>query len=123
MAEASFSQEQFSCPVCLNLLNDPVAIPCGHSYCKICITCCWDQEDEKGVYSCPQCRETFNSRPALNKNTLLAEVVEQLKKTKLQAAVSARPKDVESDICTGRKSKKGKKTAGKKHQVCLNFAS
>ncbi|XP_067265381.1 tripartite motif-containing protein 16-like protein [Chanodichthys erythropterus] len=119
MAEASFSQEQFSCPVCLDLLNDPVAIPCGHSFCKSCITCCWDQEDQKEAYSCPQCRQTFTSRPALNKNTLLAEVVEQLKKTKLQADVPAGPEDVESDICTGRKHKKEKKTSGKKHLMIL----
>uniref|UniRef100_A0A8C2BZK2 RING-type domain-containing protein n=1 Tax=Cyprinus carpio TaxID=7962 RepID=A0A8C2BZK2_CYPCA len=91
------------CPVCLDLLKDPVAIPCGHSYCMSCITECWDQKDQKGVYSCPQCRQTFTPRPALNKNTILAEVVEQLKKTKLQAG----PENVESDICTRRKRKSG----------------
>ncbi|XP_042619093.1 E3 ubiquitin-protein ligase TRIM11-like isoform X3 [Cyprinus carpio] len=101
MAEVSFSQDQFSCPVCLDLLKDPVAIPCGHSYCMSCITECWDQKDQKGVYSCPQCRQTFTPRPALNKNTILAEVVEQLKKTKLQAG----PENVESDVCTRRKCK------------------
>ncbi|KTG07419.1 hypothetical protein cypCar_00045956, partial [Cyprinus carpio] len=101
MAEVSFSQDQFSCPVCLDLLKDPVAIPCGHSYCMSCITECWDQKDQKGVYSCPQCRQTFTPRPALNKNTILADVVEQLKKTKLQAG----PENVESDICTRRKRK------------------
>ncbi|XP_016319656.1 E3 ubiquitin-protein ligase TRIM58-like [Sinocyclocheilus anshuiensis] len=101
MAETSFSQDQFSCAVCLDLLKDPVAIPCGHSYCMSCITSYWDQEDQKGVYSCPQCRQTFTPRPALNKNTMLTEVVEQLKKTKLQAG----PEDVESDVCTRRKRK------------------
>ncbi len=115
MAEASvFSVEQFLCPVCLDLLKDPVTIPCGHSYCMSCITDCWDQEDQKRVYSCPQCRQTFRSRPALTKNIMLAEVVEKLKKTKLTAAVPAGPGDVECDICTGRKHK-----AVKSCLVCL----
>uniref|UniRef100_A0A673MEI0 Tripartite motif-containing protein 16-like n=1 Tax=Sinocyclocheilus rhinocerous TaxID=307959 RepID=A0A673MEI0_9TELE len=110
-----FSQDQFSCAVCLDLLKDPVAIPCGHSYCMSCITSYWDQEDQKGVNSCPQCRQTFTPRPALNKNTMLTEVVEQLKKTKLQAAVPAGPEDVECDVCTVRKNK-----AVKSCLVCLN---
>ncbi|XP_050958985.1 tripartite motif-containing protein 16-like [Labeo rohita] len=115
MAEASvFSLEQFICPVCLDLLKDPVTIPCGHSYCMSCITDCWDQEDQKRVYSCPQCRKTFSPRPALSKNTMLAEVVEKLKKTKLKAAVPAGSGDVECDICTGRKHK-----AVKSCLVCL----
>ncbi|MCI4395692.1 hypothetical protein PGIGA_G00194840 [Pangasianodon gigas] len=114
MAEASisadqFSVDQFSCPVCLDLLQDPVTIPCGHSFCKVCINGCWDQEDQKGVYSCPQCRDTFTPRPVLRRNTMLAEVVEKLKKTELQAASPAHcyagPGDVECDFCTGRKHK------------------
>uniref|UniRef100_A0A8C1TX03 RING-type domain-containing protein n=1 Tax=Cyprinus carpio TaxID=7962 RepID=A0A8C1TX03_CYPCA len=44
MAEARVSQDEFLCSVCLDLLKDPVAIPCGHSYCKSCITDCWDQK-------------------------------------------------------------------------------
>ncbi len=102
------------CSVCLDLLKDPVAIPCGHSYCKICITDCWDQEDQMRVYSCPRCRQTFSSRPALATNVLLAEMLEKLKKTRLQTADSDAG-DVECDVCTGKKH-----TAVKSCLVCLN---
>ncbi|XP_036420062.1 tripartite motif-containing protein 16-like isoform X2 [Colossoma macropomum] len=111
MAEASISvdQDQFSCPVCLDLLKDPVTIHCGHSFCMVCINGCWDQEDQRGVYSCPQCRETFTLRPVLRRNNMLAEVLEKVKKTELQAAPPAHcyagPGDVECDFCTGRKRK------------------
>ncbi|XP_050958150.1 tripartite motif-containing protein 16-like [Labeo rohita] len=104
MAEARFSQNEFMCPVCLDLLKDPVTIHCGHSYCKSCITDCWDQEDEKRVYSCPQCRQTFSPRPALAKNTVLAKVVEKLKTT-LTSDCYAGAGDVQCDVCTGRKYK------------------
>ncbi|MGH0125813.1 UNVERIFIED_CONTAM: hypothetical protein FKN15_060932 [Acipenser sinensis] len=108
MASNLWSEEQFICPVCLEILKNPVAIPCGHSYCMGCIKNYWDKTDHTGVYSCPQCRETFTPRPVLCKNTMLAEVVERLKKTGLNpppAQSYAGPGDVPCDFCTGRKLK------------------
>uniref|UniRef100_A0A4W5M398 B30.2/SPRY domain-containing protein n=1 Tax=Hucho hucho TaxID=62062 RepID=A0A4W5M398_9TELE len=76
------SMDSISCSICLDPLKDPVDY--------------WDQDNQKGVYSCPQCRQTFIPRPSL-------------KKTGLQAAPLAHcyagPGDVECDVCTGRKLK------------------
>ncbi|KAL7841115.1 hypothetical protein SRHO_G00248060 [Serrasalmus rhombeus] len=109
MASISEDQDQFSCSVCLDVLKDPVTVHCGHSFCMVCINDCWDQEDQKGVYSCPQCRETFTPRPVLRRNNVMAEMLEKLKKVDGRAASPAQcyagPGDVECDVCTGRKHK------------------
>ncbi|XP_058651180.1 tripartite motif-containing protein 16-like [Onychostoma macrolepis] len=117
MAEAriSVAQDQFICPICLDLFMDPVTIPCGHSYCMSCITSHWNQDHQMGIYSCPQCRKTFTPRPDLGKNVMIAEMVEKVKKTEPRDAVLAGPGDVKCDVCTGRKNK-----AVKSCLVCLN---
>ncbi|XP_061879692.1 finTRIM family, member 67 isoform X2 [Entelurus aequoreus] len=102
-------KDQFTCSVCLEVLKEPVTIPCGHSYCSDCIRSYWDQDDYLGVFVCPQCRQTFNPRPVLARSTLLADVVERFKQSGLQEASAgqsvAEADDVECDVCPERKNK------------------
>ncbi|XP_061774921.1 E3 ubiquitin-protein ligase TRIM11-like [Nerophis ophidion] len=80
MAAAAWSEEEtFVCSVCLESLNDPATLPCGHSYCLACIQRHWDKGDSKGQYRCPQCRQRFDPRPALAKSTVLVEAMEKLR--------------------------------------------
>ncbi|XP_063068688.1 E3 ubiquitin-protein ligase TRIM47-like [Engraulis encrasicolus] len=118
MAEALLEdQDTFRCSICLDPLRDPATIPCGHSYCMKCISGFWDQ---RGECSCPQCRETFTTRPVLKKNTILAELVEKMKKISESTASPTPPAqcaevgNVECDFCTETKLK-----AVKSCLVCL----
>ncbi|XP_062843763.1 E3 ubiquitin/ISG15 ligase TRIM25 isoform X2 [Trichomycterus rosablanca] len=104
-ATISVDEEHFSCPVCLEILRDPVTIPCGHSYCMGCIKGYWRKTEHKSGYSCPQCRKIFNPRPVLARNTVLAGVVEKLKEAAVQEISLARAGEVECDVCQGRKSR------------------
>uniref|UniRef100_A0A3Q2ZQP0 E3 ubiquitin/ISG15 ligase TRIM25-like n=1 Tax=Kryptolebias marmoratus TaxID=37003 RepID=A0A3Q2ZQP0_KRYMA len=105
---AQLDQETFYCSICLDNLV-LVTNPCGHSYCMDCIKSFWDEEDQKGIHSCPQCRKTFTRRPDLEKNSTVGDLVKQMKKISLQAAPAdhcyAGPEDVACDFCSGRKLK------------------
>ncbi|XP_048021178.1 tripartite motif-containing protein 12A-like [Megalobrama amblycephala] len=64
MASGSFSEEDFSCPVCCDIFINPVLLPCSHSVCSACIQKVWEN---KTLKECPVCRTTSsNDRPPLN---------------------------------------------------------
>uniref|UniRef100_A0A087YK03 Bloodthirsty-related gene family, member 2 n=1 Tax=Poecilia formosa TaxID=48698 RepID=A0A087YK03_POEFO len=71
-----WSKDQFLCSICQDVFTDPVSTPCGHNFCKTCITRLWDANVP---YKCPLCNEHFASRPQLRVNTLLKEVVDQFR--------------------------------------------
>lgn len=49
----TFSELDFSCPVCCEIFQDPVVLHCSHSVCKVCLQTFWNT---KGLRNCPVCR-------------------------------------------------------------------
>ncbi|XP_077574655.1 E3 ubiquitin-protein ligase TRIM39-like [Stigmatopora nigra] len=73
-------EDQISCSVCLEIFSQPVTTPCGHSFCKSCISTYWDKVNKAKVYQCPLCKESFHKRPELHVNRALKEITEQFKR-------------------------------------------
>uniref|UniRef100_A0A672YQ22 Uncharacterized protein n=1 Tax=Sphaeramia orbicularis TaxID=375764 RepID=A0A672YQ22_9TELE len=116
------SEDQFLCSICVEVFTDPVTIPCGHNFCKSCISEHW------GVnvpYQCPMCKEVFNTKPQLKINTFISEMVAQFRHEAEHEAEhepnisssdqqAAKPGEVPCDICSQTKLK-----ALKSCLVCL----
>ncbi|XP_036077539.1 tripartite motif-containing protein 5-like isoform X2 [Rousettus aegyptiacus] len=72
-------QEEVTCPICLELLTEPLSLDCGHSFCQACITA----NSKKfvigqGASCCPVCRvscQPENLRP----NRHLANIAKRLR--------------------------------------------
>ncbi|ERE79239.1 tripartite motif-containing protein 30 [Cricetulus griseus] len=72
-------KEEVTCPICLDLMVEPVSTDCGHSFCRACITLNYESiKGKEGEFICPVCRVTYlfgNLRP----NRHVANIVERLK--------------------------------------------
>ncbi|XP_072312925.1 E3 ubiquitin-protein ligase TRIM39-like [Eucyclogobius newberryi] len=101
-SERSF-EETFLCSICLEVFSEPVSTPCGHSFCKRCISEAWAPE---GPCKCPLCNEVFYSRPQLRVNYLLLEMVFQFKQqAEKSKSKLSKPGEVSCDLCSEPKLK------------------
>ncbi|XP_030280756.1 E3 ubiquitin-protein ligase TRIM39-like [Sparus aurata] len=117
-ASCLLTEDQFLCSICLDVFTDPVSTPCGHNFCKTCITQHWDKNVK---CQCPNCKKTFNTRPELQVNTFISEMAAQFRQSAQQKASSSsleqqvsKPGEVPCDVCTVTKLK-----ALKSCLVCL----
>ncbi|XP_028637907.1 tripartite motif-containing protein 34A isoform X3 [Grammomys surdaster] len=76
-------QKEATCPVCRELLTEPLSLGCGHCICQACLTMNKNSViNPRGKSSCPVCGTRF-SFENLQANKHLADVVERLREVKL----------------------------------------
>ncbi|XP_075711982.1 E3 ubiquitin/ISG15 ligase TRIM25-like [Rhinoderma darwinii] len=90
MASADL-RDELDCSICLHTYTDPVMLRCGHNFCRVCIDRALDTKHESGLYSCPECREEFQERPALMRNFALRNIIENF--------LFTQPTQMETGIC------------------------
>ncbi|TDH09804.1 hypothetical protein EPR50_G00092540 [Perca flavescens] len=116
-ASCLLTEDQFRCSICQDVFTDPVTVPCGHNFCKNCITQHWDINVPN---QCPNCNKDFHTRPELQINTFISEMAAQFRQSAQQKASRSseqqvsKPGEVPCDVCTGTKLK-----ALKSCLVCL----
>ncbi|XP_030205654.1 E3 ubiquitin-protein ligase TRIM39-like [Gadus morhua] len=111
-ANTSWSEENFSCSICLDVFNSPVTTACGHNFCRTCITKFWDEQVQ---FKCPVCDKIFDTKPDLQVNTLFSEMAAEFRTSvQIKEQPCVEPAEVPCDVCTGTQLK-----AVKSCLVCL----
>lgn len=70
--------EELTCPVCLELFQEPHLLPCGHNFCLQCVKRL--KNKWSGSLKCPECRKTHQCNVPLQKNYRLANIATEYRK-------------------------------------------
>ncbi|NXP42463.1 TRI65 protein, partial [Leiothrix lutea] len=97
-------EEKLVCSICLELFKVPVTLPCGHNFCKRCISDHWDKQKQAPAgtdasCTCPECRRGFERCPELEKNVTLYSVVELARDSDARGSATGRCEVAPAGVC------------------------
>ena len=92
-------QSELTCSICMNCFLDPVTIDCGHSFCRPCLSLCW--EEGQTPRRCPECRG-ISERPDFKTNIALKRLASLARQARADHDHSS-----EEQICVTHQEAKG----------------
>ncbi|NWW78433.1 TRI35 protein, partial [Climacteris rufus] len=83
-SSTSHLKEELLCPICYDPFREAVTLPCGHNFCKGCVSKSWEHREyrehrEPRRHACPVCKEN-SSLEDLRVNHTLNNLVELILK-------------------------------------------
>ncbi|NXL59154.1 BRCA1 protein, partial [Chordeiles acutipennis] len=75
----SAMQKNLECPICLDVLKEPVSTKCDHIFCRFCMFKLLSKK-KKGVIQCPLCKAEVTKR-SLKENSRFKQLIEGLLET------------------------------------------
>ncbi|MXQ95421.1 hypothetical protein E5288_WYG019441 [Bos mutus] len=92
-------QSELTCSICMNCFLDPITIDCGHSFCRPCLSLCW--EEGQTPRRCPECRG-IAERPDFKTNIVLKRLASLARQARADHDHSS-----EEQICVTHQEAKG----------------
>ena len=92
-------ESELTCPICLELFEDPLLLPCAHSLCfgcahRILISHCATNESVQsiGAFQCPTCRYVISLSPergleGLKRNVTLQNIIDRVQRASSSAGL------------------------------------
>ncbi|KAK3530392.1 hypothetical protein QTP86_024425 [Hemibagrus guttatus] len=92
-------ESELTCPICLELFEDPLLLPCAHSLCfncarRILVSHCTSGEPADAIcaFQCPTCRYAISLSPqhgldALKRNVTLQNIIDRVQRASTSATL------------------------------------